>query len=168
MSTHPHQPADVRIRAGDGPPLPELTQAELGDLLEEPPDPDRPILELSRADLHDIRARLLPDGVYELEHRAGSANESFQLYTSDAVLVRDVLRAWLSDDPWWHDAVAWYRVDPAIAELQAVQEELAELLDGLTMMDDLTASMDAALARADELMAMDFPGPNPADSPDQD
>ncbi|MGO4618075.1 hypothetical protein AB4305_07620 [Nocardia sp. 2YAB30] len=168
MSTHPRQPVDVRIRAGDGTPLPDLTEAELGDLLEERSDPDCLILELSRADLHDIRARLLPDGVYELEHRAGSANESFQMYTSDAVLVRDVLWAWLSDDPWWHDAVAWYRVDPAIAELQAVQEELADLLAGLTVMDDLTASMDAALARADELIAKEFPEPNPADSPDQD
>ncbi|WP_406275010.1 hypothetical protein OH799_02250 [Nocardia sp. NBC_00881] len=168
MSTNPRRPADVRIRAGDGTPLPELTEAMLGDLLEKPPDPDCLILELSRADLHDIRARLLSDGVYELEYRAGSANESFQMYTSDAVLVRDVLRAWLSDDPWWHDAVAWYRVDPAIAELQAVQEELAGMLDGLTVLDDVTASMDAALARADELMAMDFPEPNPADSPDQD
>ncbi|WP_280256622.1 hypothetical protein [Nocardia abscessus] len=158
-------PTDVRIRTGDGTPLPDLTEDALGDLIDEPADPEHPILELSRADLHDIRARLLPDGVYELEHRAGSATETFQMYTSDPVLVRDVLWAWLSDDPWWHDSVAWFPVDPAIAELRAVQDELAGLLDGLTLMDGLTAGMDAALARADELLALEVPPE--ADDPDQ-
>ncbi|MCC3332550.1 hypothetical protein [Nocardia abscessus] len=158
-------PTDVRIRTGDGTPLPDLTEDALGDLIDEPADPEHPILELSRADLHDIRARLLPDGVYELEHRAGSATETFQMYTSDPVLVRDVLWAWLSDDPWWHDSVAWFPVDPAIAELRAVQDELAGLLDGLTLMDGLTAGMDAALARADELLALEV-APE-ADDPDQ-
>ncbi|MBF6337979.1 hypothetical protein IU450_19055 [Nocardia abscessus] len=162
MST---DPTDVRIRTGDGTPLPDLTEDALGDLIDEPADPEHPILELSRADLHDIRARLLPDGVYELEHRAGSATETYQMYTSDPVLVRDVLWAWLSDDPWWHDAVAWFPVDPAIAELRAVQDELAGLLDGLTSMDGLTAGMDAALARADELLALEIP--SEADDPDQ-
>ncbi|WP_039797781.1 hypothetical protein [Nocardia araoensis] len=150
-------PTDVRIRTGDGTQLPELTEAALGDLLGEPAGPEHAVLELSRADLHEIRARLLPDGVYELEHRAGSAAESFQMYTSDSVLVRDVLWAWLSDDPWWRDSVAWFPVDPAIAELRAVQDEIAGLLDGLTVMDDLTAGMDAALARADELLAAELP-----------
>ncbi|WP_280250792.1 hypothetical protein [Nocardia abscessus] len=158
-------PTDVRIRTGDGTPLADLTEDALGDLIDEPADPEHPILELSRADLHDIRARLLPDGVYELEHRAGSATETFQMYTSDPVLVRDVLWAWLSDDPWWHDSVAWFPVDPAIAELRAVQDELAGLLDGLTLMDGLTAGMDAALARADELLALEVPPE--ADDPDQ-
>ncbi|WP_067806555.1 hypothetical protein [Nocardia beijingensis] len=155
-------PTDVRIRMGDGTRLPELTEDALGDLLGAPAGPEHTVLELSRADLHEIRARLLPDGVYELEHRAGSATESFQMYTSDPVLVRGVLWAWLSDDPWWRDAVAWFPVDPAIAELRAVQDELSGLLDGLTVMDDLTAGMDAALARADELLAL------PADAEDAD
>ncbi|MGY1948029.1 hypothetical protein [Nocardia asiatica] len=146
-------PTDVRIRTGDGTPLPELTEDALGDLIDEPAGAEHAILELSRAELHDIRARLLPDGVYELEHRAGSATQTFQMYTSDPVLVRDVLWAWLSDDPWWRDSVAWFPVDPAIAELRAVQDELAGLLDGLTSMDGLTAGMDTALARADELLA---------------
>ncbi|MFR9770044.1 hypothetical protein [Nocardia sp. SC052] len=150
-------PTDVRIRTGDGTQLPELTEKALGDLLGEPAGPEDAALELSRADLHEIRARLLPDGVYELEHRAGSATESFQMYTSDPVLVRDVLWAWLCDDPWWRDSVAWFPVDPAIAELRAVQDELTGLLDGLTVMDDLTAGMDAALARADELLASELP-----------
>lgn len=150
-------PTDVRIRTGDGTQLPELTEEALGDLLDEPAAPGHAVLELSRADLHEIRARLLPDGVYELEHQAGSATESFQMYTSDPVLVRDVLWAWLSEDPWWRDAVAWFPVDPAIAELRAVQDELTGLLDGLTVMDDLTAGMDAVLARADELLASDLP-----------
>ncbi|MEU6191751.1 hypothetical protein [Nocardia sp. NPDC047038] len=150
-------PTDVRIRTGDGTQLPELTEEALGDLLGEPAGPEDAVLELSRADLHEIRARLLPDAVYELEHRAGSATESFQMYTSDPVLVRDVLWAWLCDDPWWRDSVAWFPVDPAIAELRAVQDELTGLLDGLTVMDDLTAGMDAALARADELLASELP-----------
>ncbi|MFF7945081.1 hypothetical protein ACFZC5_35875 [Nocardia gamkensis] len=158
-------PTDVRIRTGDGTHLPELTEDALGDLLDEPAGPEHAILELSRADQHEIRAKLLPDGLYELEHRAGSATESFQMYTSDPVLVRDVLWSWLSDDPWWHESVAWFPIDPAIAELRAVQDELAGLLDGLSVMDDLTAGMDAALARADELLALDFPS-NP-DDPDQ-
>ncbi|MGQ4599304.1 hypothetical protein [Nocardia sp. R6R-6] len=153
-------PIDVRIRVGDGTPLKELTEASLGDLLDEPPGSDRTVLELSRGELHDIRARYLADGVYELEHRAGVATESFQLYTSDPVLVRDVLWAWLSGDPWWHESVAWFPVDPAIAELRALRDELTGLLDGLTMMDDLTAGMDAALARADELLALDFAEPD--------
>ncbi|MBF6194387.1 hypothetical protein [Nocardia implantans] len=156
-------PTDVRIRTGDGTRLPELTEDALGELLGEPAGPEHAVLELSRADLHEIRAGLLPDGVYELEHRAGSATESFQMYTSDPVLVRDVLWAWLSGDPWWRDAVAWFRVDPAIAELRAVQDELAGLLDGLTGLDDLTAGMDAALARADELLAL----PPDGEGPDQ-
>ncbi|MEU7767318.1 hypothetical protein AB0B25_19580 [Nocardia sp. NPDC049190] len=173
MSTPPRDSADVRIRAGDRTSLSELTEAVLGDLLDEPLDPHCPLLELSRGDLHHIRTRLLADGVYELEHRAGST-ASFQLYTSDPVLVRDVLWAWLSDDPWWHTAVAWFPVDPEIAELRAVRDDLTGLLDGMTVLDglsaldDLTASMDAALARADELMAPDGAEPNPADSFDQD
>ncbi|WP_155980916.1 hypothetical protein [Nocardia sp. CNY236] len=146
-------PTDVRIHAGDGMPLPELTEAALGDLLDTPPGRDCPILELSRGGSHEIRAKLLPDGVYEVEHRAGSAAESFQMYTSDAALVRDVLWAWLSGDPWWRDAVAWYPVDPAIAELRAVHDELAGLLDCLIGMNDATTDMDAVLARADELLA---------------
>lgn len=161
-------PTDVRIRAGDGTPLPELTENALGDLLDEPPHPDQAILELSRADLHDIRARRLPDGVYELEHRAGSSTKSFQMYTSDPVLVRDVLWAWLSGDPWWHEAVAWYPVDPAIAELRAMRDELTGLLDGLTVMGDLTAGMDAALARADELLALESQEADTPDAPAHD
>ncbi|MEU7632213.1 hypothetical protein AB0C34_19835 [Nocardia sp. NPDC049220] len=173
MSTPPRDSTDVRIRAGDGTALPELTEAVLGDLLDEPPDPHCPILELTRGGLHDISARLLDDGVYELEHRAGSTTSS-QMYTSDPVLVRDVLWAWLCDDPWWHTAVAWFPVDPEIAELQAVRDDLTGLLDGMTVLggltelDDLTASMDAALARADELMAAECAEPNPANSSDQD
>ncbi|MGK8524253.1 hypothetical protein ACRS6B_23085 [Nocardia asteroides] len=150
-------PTGVRIRTGDGTPLPELTEDALGGLLDGPAGPQHAVLELSRAGLHDIRAGLLPDGVYELEYRAGSATESFQMYTPDPVLVRDVLWSWLSGDSWWHDAVAWFPVDPAIAELRAVHGELAGLLDGLTGLDGITADLDAALARADALLAPDIP-----------
>ncbi|MFR9752329.1 hypothetical protein ACL02S_15005 [Nocardia sp. 004] len=146
-------PTDVRVHAGDGTPLPGSTEHALSDFLDVPPGPDCPILELSRAGAHEIRAKLLSDGMYELEHRAGSPTESFQMYTSDAVLVRDVLWSWLSGDPWWREAVAWYPVDPEVAELRAVHDELAELLDCLTGMSDLTEGMNAALARAEELMA---------------
>ena len=164
MSTdHP----DVRVRAGDGTPLPELTDALLGELFEQPPDPDCPFLELSRDDVHYIRARLLPDGVYVLDHRAGSPTEEFQLYTPDHVLVRDVLWSWLSGDPWWHEAVAWFPIDPEIAHIRAVRAEMSGLLDGLTVLDglessmgDIESSMDAALARADELLAGDLDDPD--------
>lgn len=95
-----------------------------------------------------IRARMLPDGVYELEHRADPGEQRYQLYTSDPVLVRDVLCAWIDEDPRWRNTAPWAEIDPAIAELTAVRTELEGLLDGLTAMDDIQAAMD----RVDELM----------------
>ncbi|WP_433205366.1 hypothetical protein ACQP1G_17880 [Nocardia sp. CA-107356] len=149
--------ADVHVRTGDGTTLPALTDPLLDDLLHEPPDPECPAIVVSRGDHAYIQARLLPDGVYELEHRADGADECHQIYTPDARLVRDVMWAWIDEDPWWRDSVGWYRVDPAVAELEATRRELSGLLDGLSVMDGIESAMDDALARADELLAMDLP-----------
>ncbi|MFC8044792.1 hypothetical protein [Nocardia sp. NPDC057353] len=114
-----------------------------------------PLLEIRRGAGH-ILARRLPDGVYELEHGAGG--DRFQLYTVDAVLVRDVLVSWLADEP-WHRSVAWSRVDPALAEIRALRDELTGMLDGpagfggldsaLDLVDDALARFDAEVAALD-------------------
>ncbi|GAA5062095.1 hypothetical protein [Nocardia callitridis] len=147
---------DVRIRAGDGTTLPELTESLLAELL----GGDDPFIELSRDDTHLISARTLPDGVYQLDHRAGAVTDQFQLYTPDRELVRDVLWSWLADDRWWHTGVAWFPVNPEVPELRAVHDEMSGLLDGLGVLDglesslgEIESSMDDALARADALLA---------------
>ncbi|MFI9508275.1 hypothetical protein [Nocardia sp. NPDC052566] len=145
------EPDDLRIHLGDEE-LSQVTKPALGAALHG----EHPRLALDRGAHEHIQARLLPDGVYELEYRTGEPGERFQLYTSDAVLVRDVLWAWLDGDPWWHDAVAWYPIDPAIAELASVRDELTDLLDGLSVMDDMRSSLDDAFARVDELMNDDL------------
>ncbi|WP_067649613.1 hypothetical protein [Nocardia harenae] len=109
-----------------------------------------PLLELRRGACH-ILARRLPDGVYELEH--GDGGDRFQLYTSDAVLVRDVLVSWLDEAAWWHRSVAWARVDPAVAEMHALRDELTGLLDGACGFDAALGVMDDALARFDAGLA---------------
>ncbi|WP_228001116.1 hypothetical protein [Nocardia australiensis] len=157
MSDDPDRHDDVHVRTGDGATVPHLTGPLLDDLLSAPPDPGCPFLTVSRGDHDHIRARLLPDGVYELEYRAGSGDEVFQVYTPDAVLVRDVMWAWIDGDRWWRDGVAWFPVDPAIAELETTRRELEGLLDGLTVMDDIESTMDQAMARVDELMAFEIP-----------
>ncbi|MFD0363368.1 hypothetical protein ACFQZZ_18130 [Nocardia sp. GCM10030253] len=156
MSDDPDPHADVHVRTGDGITVPQLTDPLLDDLLSAPPDPECPFIAISRDDDY-IQTRRLPDGVYELEHRAGSPDGLFQMYTPDAGLVRDVMWAWIDSNPWWRDGVAWFPVDPAIAELETTRRELEGLLDGFTVMDDIQSSMDAALARADELLAMEIP-----------
>src|SRR5690606_13771145 len=93
-----------------------------------PGDPERSVLELARGEQHWLRARLLPEGLYELRCRDGPGADRFELFSSDHVLVRDILFAWLDEDPWWRDAVAWSPIDPAISEIEAVRDELADLL----------------------------------------
>ncbi|MEV0354494.1 hypothetical protein AB0H71_00350 [Nocardia sp. NPDC050697] len=116
-----------------------------------------PLLEIRRGTGH-ILARRLPDGVYELEH--GDGGDRFQLYTPDAVLVRDVLVSWLDGAAWWHRSVAWSRVDPAVAELHALRDELTGLLDGFGGFDAALGVMDDALARFDaEIAALDADEP---------
>ncbi|WP_067848898.1 hypothetical protein [Nocardia lijiangensis] len=125
---------------------------------------DHPFLELARGERDWIRARHLPDGMYELQHRGVGDPRRFELYTSDHRLVRDVLCAWLDGAPGWSESAVWSPVDPAIEELEQVRNELSGLLGGLTMLDDLEAGLDLALARADELMdgfdaaALELPG----------
>lgn len=135
--------------------MPELTDALLTEILDEPPHPRPPSIEVERGAHDYIRARLLADGMYELEYCAGEATELFQMYTSDARMVRDVMFAWIEENPWWRESVAWYRVDPAVEEVRSVLREFDDLLGGLTVLDDIESSMDDALARADELLALD-------------
>lgn len=144
--------SEVHIRTADGTAVPSLTEPLLDNLMAEPADPDVPFITVSRGEHDFLQTRRLPDGVYELECRTAT-DEHLQLYTPDAVLVRNIMWAWLDENDWWRNGVAWSTVDPAIAEVRAVQRELTELLDGLTVMDDIGASMDAALGRADELLA---------------
>ncbi|GAA5090233.1 hypothetical protein [Nocardia iowensis] len=148
--------AEVHVRTGAGTPVPELTDALLTELLDDPPDPQCPAILINRGDHAYIRARLLPDGVYELEHRADGADEQFQMYTPDARLVRDVMWAWVDENPWWRDGVAWYRVDPAVAEVQSALREFEDLLGDMSVLDGIQETMDDAMARADELLATDI------------
>ncbi|MGW4849494.1 hypothetical protein [Nocardia brasiliensis] len=153
MTDDPDRPADVHVRTGDGTPVPELTDALLTKILDEPRSPRDPSIELERGAHDYLRARLLPDGMYELEYCAGDATEIFQMYTSDARMLRDVMFAWIDENPWWRESVAWYRVDPAVEEVRSVLREFDDLLGGLSVLDDIGSSMDDALARADELLA---------------
>jgi hypothetical protein len=157
VSDDPDRHEDVHVRTGDGTTVPYLTAPVLDDLLSAPLDPECSFIVLSCGDHDYIQTRLLPDGVYELEHCAGSPDELFQMYTPDAGLVRDVMWAWIDSNPWWRDGVAWFPVDPAIAELETTRRELEGLLDGLTAMDDIETTMDQAMARVDELMATEIP-----------
>lgn len=120
-----------------------------------PGDPERSVLELARGDQHWLRARMLPEGLYELRYRDGPGEERFELFTSDHVLVRDILFAWLEENPWWRDAVAWSPIDPEIARVEAVRDEIADLLGGfdlLGVLGEFDAGLDDALRRADELL----------------
>ncbi|TDP37893.1 hypothetical protein DFR75_104245 [Nocardia ignorata] len=113
------------------------------------PAPDHPFLLLTRGPDH-IQARYLPDGTYEIEHIAGTDHR--HLFTTDAVLVRDVVWSWIQGDTWWSHTVAWTTVDPALAEIDALRAELTDMLDGMSLLDSVTDDLDAALARADELL----------------
>ncbi|WP_157124036.1 hypothetical protein [Nocardia pseudovaccinii] len=157
VNDDPDRHAEVHVRTGDGTTLPALTDPLLDDLLREPPDPEYPAIVVERGEQAYIQARLLPDGVYELEHRAAASDECFQIYTPDAKFVRDVMWAWIDENAWWRESVGWYRLDPAVAELEAARRELSGLLDGLSVMDGIESAMDDALSRADELLAMELP-----------
>ncbi|MBF6210312.1 hypothetical protein IU433_00750 [Nocardia puris] len=113
--------------------------------------PRGPWLELARG-REVITARRLPDGMYQVEHRR-CEGDRLEFYTTDHCLVRDVLCGWLDDAEGWRAGVVWAPVDPDIAELERMRGELSGMLGGLSLLDDLGASMDQALARADDLLA---------------
>ncbi|WP_067862598.1 hypothetical protein [Nocardia shimofusensis] len=120
-----------------------------------PGDPEHTVLELARGEHHWLRARMLPEGLYELRYRDGPGDDRFELFSSDHVLVRDILFAWLDESSWWREGVAWSPIDPAISEIESVRDELSELLGGFSLLgalEDLDAGLDDALRRADELL----------------
>ncbi|WP_194818270.1 hypothetical protein [Nocardia sp. XZ_19_385] len=150
---------ELRVRTGEGITLDALTEPMLDDLLDAQAPPAEPYLEIERGSGQSIRARLLPDLVYQLSHHSEAGE--FELYTSDPTLVRDILWAWVDEEPWWLDRVAWSPVDPAIAEIESMRQEMTGMLDGMSLLDDLGATMDDALARADELLEMDWEATDP-------
>ncbi|MGW6422925.1 hypothetical protein ACWF82_09635 [Nocardia sp. NPDC055053] len=154
MGAYRDDSPEVVVHLGDGSGAPRAVDpADLGTDATDPA-PDHPFLLLTRTGTEHIQARLLDDGTYELEHVDGA--DHHQLYTTDALLVRDIVWSWIQRDHWWHDTVAWTTVDPAIAELDALRAELSEMLDGISIMDSVTDELDRALARADELLGADL------------
>ncbi|MEU4596580.1 hypothetical protein [Nocardia sp. GTS18] len=140
---------EVVVHVGDGSGAPRAVDPARPGADAVNPAPDHPFLLLTRGPDH-IQARYLPDGTYEIEHIAGTDHR--HLFTTDAVLVRDVVWSWIQRDTWWSDTVAWTTVDPALAEIDALRAELTDMLDGMSLLDSVTDDLDAALARADELL----------------
>ncbi|MFQ6331235.1 hypothetical protein ACLMAL_34575 [Nocardia sp. CWNU-33] len=137
----PRGRADVLVTVGDGTTLPYLTKELVEDLLADPPDPNNPFLVIERDEQYYVQTCLDSDGVYELEYRAGSEDEHFHVHTSDRSLVRDVVWAWSTDNPWWRDAVQWRNVDLTIEELSRLREcvtaELAEIREQLAAVPEM-------------------------------
>lgn len=145
---------EVIVRVGDGADVPRVVDPFAPGAGPADPAPDHPFLLLTRSDAERIQARYLDDGTYEVEHTEGA--EQRQLFTIDALLVRDIVWSWIQRDRWWRDTVAWTTVDPSLGELDALRAELTEMLDGLSVMDSVTGELDRALARADDLLGADF------------
>ncbi|MFF2083047.1 hypothetical protein ACFVVM_04695 [Nocardia sp. NPDC058176] len=141
---------EVVVHVGDGSDAPRAVDPARPGRAPTDPAPDHPFLLLTRDSAERIQARYLDDGTYEVEHTAGAQNR--QLYTSDALLVRDIVWSWIQRDSWWSDTVAWTTVDPELAELHALHAELSGMLDGMSVLDSVTDELDSALARADELL----------------
>ena len=51
-----------------------------------------------------------PDGLYQLEHRAGSPLEHFQSMTVSAAKVHTAFTGWLHDEADWADPFSWKSV----------------------------------------------------------
>jgi hypothetical protein len=51
-----------------------------------------------------------PDGLYQLEHRAGSPVEHFQTMTVSAEKVHTAFVGWLRDGQGWADAFTWKEI----------------------------------------------------------
>ncbi|GGN92933.1 hypothetical protein [Nocardia rhizosphaerihabitans] len=154
MGAYRDDSPEVVVHLGDGSGAPRAVDP--ADLGADAPDPapDHPFLLLTRTETEYIQARYLDEGTYELEHVDGADHR--QLFTTDALLVRDIVWSWIQRDSWWRDTVAWTTVDPAVAELNALRAELSEMLDGISIMDSVTDELDRALARADELLGADL------------
>ncbi|MGV9637180.1 hypothetical protein ACWDO0_23690 [Nocardia rhamnosiphila] len=160
---NPRGAARVPVTAGDFR-LPYLTESILDEILETPPDPRDPALKVIRAPMCHIRARRLPEEIFELEHR--DLDAFFQLYTDDAILVRKTIWAWATGDPWWQQAIAWQPIDApdsrrrrppeddidsVLAELRQMAEETPfELgaLDLISALGDVDNQAQAILDRA--------------------
>ncbi|MFI5715649.1 hypothetical protein [Nocardia sp. NPDC051750] len=153
--------------------LPYLTESILDEILETPPDPRDPALQVTRAPMCHIRARRLPEDIFELEHR--DLDAFFQLYTDNATLVRKTIWAWAIRDPWWQQAIAWQPtdastrhhdepaddIDAVLAELRQMADETPfELgaLDLISALGDVDNQAQAILDRADT-ETPDRPGP---------
>lgn len=108
MLYDPRGRIDVTVKLGDDSVLPYLSRSLLAYLL--PLPGEYPWLIVSRAPEVYIQTYRLPDHSYEVEHRAGSADQHFQAYTPDPSIVHRAIWSWLSDDPRWRDIVAWHRI----------------------------------------------------------
>ncbi|MFE3544681.1 hypothetical protein ACFXK0_17110 [Nocardia sp. NPDC059177] len=154
MGAAQDDPPEVIVHVGDGFDVPRMVDPFApGDGVADPA-PDHPFLLLTRSATERIQARYLDDGTYELEHTDGARQR--QLFTTDALFVRDIVWSWVQRDHWWRDTVAWTEVDTSIAELHALHDELSGMLDGLSVLDSVTGELDRALARADELLGADL------------
>ncbi|MFI8974412.1 hypothetical protein ACIGO9_16105 [Nocardia asteroides] len=156
MGTQRDDSPEVVVHLGDGSAVPRAVDPAAPGSAATDPAPDHPFLLLTRAADERLQARLLDDGTYEIEHADGGDRR--QVFTTDALLVRDIVWSWIQRDRWWRDTVAWTTVDPDIAELDALRAELTDMLDGLSVMDSVTGELDRALARADELLGLDLDG----------
>ncbi|MGW5437290.1 hypothetical protein [Nocardia asteroides] len=159
MGTQRDDSPEVVVHLGDGSGVPRAVDPADPGIAATDPAPDHPFLLLTRAGDERLQARLLDDGTYEIEHADDAARR--QVFTTDALLVRDIVWSWIQRDHWWRDTVAWTTVDPDIAELDALRAELTDMLDGLSVMDSVTGELDRALARADELLGLDLDGLDP-------
>ena len=151
MEAQRDESPEVVVHLGDGLDAPRAVDPADPGTAATDPAPDHPFLLLTRTATERLQARYLDDGTYEVEHIDGTDRR--QLFTTDALLVRDVVWSWVQRDRWWRDTVAWTTVDPAIAELDALRAELSEMLDGISVLDAVTDDLERALARADELLA---------------
>jgi hypothetical protein len=65
------------------------------------------VLSASEDDNTYIQVWHRPDGLYQLEHRAGSPLEHFQTMTVSADKVHTAFTAWRRDDEDWADPFTW-------------------------------------------------------------
>lgn len=135
--------------------LPYLTTALLEDIIVGAGDPDDPYLFVRRDDQTYIRAQR-HEYVYALEYRAGSATEHYRVTTMHHDRVRQVIWAWLHDDPACTVALPWRRIDlqspgvPAFdsaSTAEIMQDALANLGSKMTprsleLLDDFTRIRD--------------------------